>query len=419
LESSGKEAASFEIFSQVTSMPLSIRRQLRDLIPKAMLRKVHALGSHILAGYVVQHREPVAGPLTIIGLLSSTAGLGVGARLCLSSLKSLGYKTTTLDLADRLTIHKNFNFEAGEPAKAGEGGLAIFHINPPELAVAINFAGKRLLKRKKIIGYWAWELARLPQSWHTGFRYVDEIWVPSHFVRDAVIPHALCPVRVVPHMVPKPICSNKQRIDFAIPKDAFVFLSMCDLRSSAARKNPLGAIRAFKQAFSRDDDAVLVLKISNPQVAPDVIDNLTQEIGHYRNIRLMCERLLHEDIGALIRASDAIVSLHRSEGFGLVLAEGMRLGKPVVATNWSGNVDFMSASNSILIDYRLIPVVDPQGIYQGQDFYWADPDIEHAAHWFRRLYEDSELRRNIGTKAEMESAGIFDDLERYRESAGL
>ncbi|MGR8952133.1 MAG: glycosyltransferase family 4 protein [Gammaproteobacteria bacterium] len=322
-------------------------------------------------------------------------------------------------MANRLTIHKNFNFETGESAKAGEGGLAIFHINPPELPVAINFAGKRLLKHKKIIGYWAWELAQIPPSWLTGFRYVDEIWVPSCFVSDAVIPYAQCPVRVVPHMVSEPICSDKQRSEFGIPKEAFVVLSMCDLRSSAARKNPLGTIRAFKQAFSKNDDAVLVLKISNSQVATDIIDDLNHAIGDYQNIVLMQERLLHEDIGALIRASDVIVSLHRSEGFGLVLAEGMRMGKPVVATHWSGNVDFMSSTNSILIDYRLIPVADPQGIYQGKDVSWADPDIEHAAHWLRRLYDDSELRKNIGINAERESAEIFDNLQHYRESAGL
>jgi glycosyltransferase involved in cell wall biosynthesis len=137
------------------------------------------------------------------------------------------------------------------------------------------------------------------------------------------------------------------------------------------------------------------------------------EIGQASNIRIIDVKLPTEDMAALINCSDVVISLHRSEGFGLVLAEAMLLGKPVVATGWSGNMDFMDSGNAALVDYTLVPAVDEQGVYTMTDQQWAEPDVAQAAAWLRVLKDDAGLRRKIGMVAARDAAEFF-KLERYR-----
>ena len=144
---------------------------------------------------------------------------------------------------------------------------------------------------------------------------------------------------------------------------------------------------------------------------------LESAVGGAPNIRIMHDKLSQEGMDSLMQHADVILSLHRGEGFGLVLAQAMLLGKPVIATGWSGNMDFMSRRNSILLDYELIPVQDPQGSYAQGDQNWADPDIEQAADWLVRLARSPDLRRKIGQAAAEDAAERF-SLRSYLDAIG-
>jgi glycosyltransferase involved in cell wall biosynthesis len=186
-----------------------------------------------------------------------------------------------------------------------------------------------------------------------------------------------------------------------------VVLVSFNLASSFARKNPFAAIAAFRGAFGDRPDRILVLKIGHPEHAPADFARLAQMV-RAPNIRLETQTLPPEDRHALTACADIVLSLHRGEGFGLVLAEAMLLGKPVIATGWSGNTDFMDATNAALVSYRLVPARDDRSVYRGL---WAEPDVAEAATLLRRLADDADLRRNLGERARASTLSRLDGRE--------
>ncbi len=368
-----------------------------------------------LALHAVRRRTPQPGPVAVAGLLRSATGLGQGARLCLAALRELGLDTRHRDLGGVFRWHGDLAQPAGLEAAPGEGGTMIVHLNPPQLPLAILAIGRGRLRRKRLIGYWNWELPDIPPAWKRGFRYLDEVWVPASFVADAVRPHTDLPVRIVPHPVRRPAASAKRRWDFGLPENAFICASVFNVWSGYVRKNPLAVIRAFRLAFGDDPLAQLVLKVTNGAQTPRAMAEIETEIGGAGNIRVIQEKLMPADLAALIACCDTVVSLHRAEGFGLPLAEAMLLGKPVVATGWSGNLEFMNRENAALVDYDLVPVRDRQEIYTQVDQLWAEPKVDHAAEWLKTLAGDHDLRARIGAAAAREAAAFFSPRA-YRES---
>jgi glycosyltransferase involved in cell wall biosynthesis len=271
-------------------------------------------------------------------------------------------------------------------------------VNAPILPVGLLRFPRRFLAGRRVIGLWAWELPVLPGDWHYGAQFAHEIWAPSQFTADAIEPLAPGRVRVVPYplaAVPDlPVEGNRETFD--LPGDAMVVLTIFNLASSMTRKNPLGTIAAFKAAFGHRSDCLFVLKISGGEVYPDDLALIEAEIGDAPNIRLITGTMPGPLLRGLIVASDIVLSLHRSEGFGLVPATAMLLGRPVIATGWSGNLTFMTPETSALVAYKLIPVIDPRGTYEMPGALWAEPDIPDAVAWLRRLADDAELRRVMG-----------------------
>jgi len=177
-----------------------------------------------------------------------------------------------------------------------------------------------------------------------------------------------------------------------------VVLNVFHLGSAFSRKNPLAAVAAFRKAFGERPDRVLAIKLIN-NGAHWARRQLEPAIAGAGNIRLIEGMLPESDMAGLMAAADIVISLHRSEGFGLVPAQAMALGKPVVATAWSGNVDFMNARNSALVSYALVPVHDPEGAFQTDNQKWAEANVEEAAQWLRRLAGDADLRARMGAAA--------------------
>ncbi len=277
------------------------------------------------------------------------------------------------------------------------------------MALAMLRLGRRRLRGKTIIGYWAWELPDLTADWIAGLGFVHEIWVPSAFTAAAVARHTDLPVRVVPHPVPPAADSAARPVGAPL-----TVLVAFDMRSGFARKNPLAAIRAFREAFGDDPATRLIVKVSQPLAYPPGWQALQAATEKAANIELNGALLDTAGMAALLDAADIVLSLHRAEGFGLVLAEAMQRGKSVVATNWSGNIDFLTAENGGPVGYTLVPARDPQGSYDYPDQHWAEPDIADAVRQLRRL-ADSALRDRLGRQAQQDARRIF-SAERYCET---
>lgn len=324
---------------------------------------------------------PAAEPVSIVGLLSTTTGIGEGARLSGRALAALGYDVRSVDVSSLLS---GLMPTRDRPPLLEQGpGTVILHFNPDHLPAVLTLLGRRRLRGKRIVGYWAWELARIPDRWLPAFAEVDEVWTPTAFVAAAVRPFTRKPVRVVPHPVALGRVGRRDRERFGF-EGRFTVLTMFTFASSFPRKNPVAAVRAFRAAFGDSADHLLVLKVSDGADAPEDMAELAAAIGDASNIRIEDRWLSDEDRLDLIASADCLLSLHRSEGFGLIMAEAMLAGVPVVATDWSGNLDFMDASTALLVPSRMIEAGDRRGVY-GTGELWADPDWEAAAVHLRRL----------------------------------
>jgi glycosyltransferase involved in cell wall biosynthesis len=224
-------------------------------------------------------------------------------------------------------------------------------------------------------------------------------------------------VRVVPPplAVVPPAASRLDRAAFGLPRDAVVVLVSFNLASSFARKNPFAAVAAFRCAFGDRPDRILLLKVSHPDHAPADFARLAQ-MAQAPNIRIDTRTLPPDDRHALTACADIVLSLHRGEGFGLVLAEAMLLGKPVIATGWSGNTDFMDGRNAALVGYRLVPARDDRSVYRGL---WAEPDVAEAASLLRALADDPDRRRGLGERARTSALVRLDGRELVAALGGL
>jgi len=329
----------------------------------------------------------------VVGYLRSVSGVGQSARLCLAALERLGFAPGRVDLSVRYQPQTMLDDLARDDA--GGTGPLIVHANPPEIAAALMHVGAGHTRGRLIVGYWAWELEEVPAFWRHYYRFVHEVWVPSRFCAQAVARHTGKPVRVVPHPLAPPAV-RRDRARFGLDDDDFMVLAAGDTRSSLARKNLAGAIAAFRAG--RDGARwTMVLKLSggtdNPAVAA-----LLALVGGDPGIRVNTDVLSDEAMASLIVSADAILSLHRAEGFGLLPAHSLLLGTPVVATDWSGSQDFLSAETAWPVAVRLVPVDDPQAIYALPAARWAEPNIAEAAAHLRRIASDP-----VGARARAEA----------------
>jgi glycosyltransferase involved in cell wall biosynthesis len=290
------------------------------------------------------------------------------------------------------------------PTPSPGAGL-LLHVNAPLLPLVLARLPRGIVRGRRVVGIWAWELPVASPEWRPGARFVHDVWAPSRFAAKALGPLVANRVRVVPiPLANAPLePSHLSRADFGLPEAAVVVLVSINLASSFERKNPLGAITAFREAFGDRPGRILVLKLGNPEHVPADFARLAASISDASNIRLETRSLPRADTLALTMASDIVLSLHRSEGFGLVPAEAMLLGKPVIATGWSGNMDFMDQHSAALVRYRLVATHDPRGVYAVPGAVWAEPETSHAVEWLRRLADDADARRSLGRAGQVKA----------------
>lgn len=365
---------------------------------------------HLLQAFLTVCRRPVAVghpaalPVCVAGAFSSASGLGEGARLCVEGLGQLGYRPRLHDLTP--IIEGRAVQSVGPPWEPGPG-TAIVHLSPQHLPIGLRAIGNDLLAGKRIVGYWAWELPQVPRYWQDIAQRVDEIWVPSQFVAQAIRGCVDKPVHVVPHPVACGPTGQRSRSRFGIPEDRFVVLSVFHARSCVERKNPQALLRAFRAAFGSDPLARLIFKVTGGSSAPAAMKTFRHEAGTCSNVVLLEEDLPRQDMLDLIASADVVASLHRAEGFGLVPAQAMLSGTAVMATAWSGILDFMDDRTGILIPCATTSVVDPQGCYPEDGQTWANPSETDAAAALSVLRGDPQLRHDLVTKARLQARHLL------------
>lgn len=353
----------------------------------------------------VQSQVRIGQPVVdVYGFMRGSLGLGQAARLYVRALALTGMPMRIFDVSLR---DGGLRWETAEQDVACGVHVAgrrfnLVFVNPDhfhELSPVLSFQEGQV--RPYTIAVWFWELPTIPERWLEALAHVDEVWVASSFVRTAFSRSGDKPVVLVPLPV-APVDSGRagrDRASIGVGEDAYVFLFVFDFNSVYARKNPGAIIEAFEAAFPRgDENARLIIKTSNGLDHRDDLRDLMRRAESDSRVMVRDQRLGSTQMAVLHASSDAYVSLHRSEGFGLTIAESMARGKPVIATNWSGNVDFMDAENSLPIDYELVPVAEGQ--YPGDvRERWAEPDVAHAARAMRRLVRDRQLGDRLGARA--------------------
>lgn len=338
--------------------------------------------------------------INLIGYARAEMGIGESCRIAANAIQKtkipFGIINITVGNPARMSDVSWVFKEMKEP----QYKVNIFHVNAEQIPLVYLHHGASLFNRHFNVGYWAWELCDFPDEWCNSFKYLHEIWVPSNFVLESISKKSPVPVVRIPHSVEVKLIDDINREFFNLPDKAFLFLSMYDTHSQKERKNPEGAIDAFKLAFGQDDVSVgLVLKINHPKTTPQEIEQLKKKVAGYKNIYLIDKSMTRSEVNSLINCSDCFVSLHRSEGFGLGMAEAMYLGKPVIGTNWSGNVDFMDTENSCVVDYTLKQIGRDYGPYKANQ-YWAEPDIQQAAEFMQKLVVDKNWCADIARRGQ-------------------
>ncbi len=323
----------------------------------------------------------------VIGYFTRQLGLSQVAVTIVDALAAAGVPVGALALE-----------ESGSPVVASRVPLSdrfghrcsVRVVNADQMPVLLRAHPEVLDTAGPRIGYWFWEVERIP-SWMRGAcGGLDEVWVATRFVADAMAASLPVPVRHVPLPIADVGAPHRDRADvpsLAAFGDRFVFLVVFDYFSITERKNPIGAIEAFRRAFAPGEGPVLVIKTLNGRLRWANHERVAAAAGGRSDIVVIDEHLARDEHLALIASADALVSLHRSEGLGLHLAEAMWSATPVIATRYSGNLDFMDDSTSLLIDARLVPVSRTEGGYPA-DARWADPDLDQAAAAMRALVED-------------------------------
>jgi glycosyltransferase involved in cell wall biosynthesis len=348
--------------------------------------------------------------IAISSLHARKTGISRGAQQQAQALRRCGLDVRLLDASPGI---RNPLLHAALPIR---GDVLIIHSGGPQLAQIINYHAPAPNVRR--IGYIAWELPASPHHWRAYDSGADEIWTPSRFSAEALKAATKRPVTVVRHVSapPRVVTKGVFRERLGLKDGEFLVLTFADLRSSLARKNPLGAIAAFRNAFGERRDVRLLVKLTAADREPSLVEQLKIAAGN-ANVEFLCEHLNDAGLWSLFADADAFLSLHRAEGFGLPILEAMSVGCTVIGTAWSGNCDFMDTSNAAALPYKLVDVTDPQGIYRSG--VWAEPDMDAAVEWLRRFEADRSLCRTIGdaarasTTLERQLAAFQENLPEY------
>lgn len=340
--------------------------------------------------------------LSLIGYPFSETGVGESMRLLACSIESasIDYDVTNFD--KQVISSRGDRALASRVVERPSKTVNVFCVNADMLGSTIEGIGNNILPNRYNVVRPFWELPNINRQWVDALQQVDEIWAPTTFVRDAFLAGTDRPVTHIPVAIsiPPDVAPNRER--FHIPATSTAFLFAFDFSSYPDRKNPDAVLQAYLHAFGQDSDrrVSLVIKTMGSSPQKKAILNTIRSLARTdRRIILIDEVLTRSETYSLTASCDVFVSLHRSEGFGLGIAEAMAMGKAVIATDYSGSKDFVSPQTAFPIPYRLIGVEPEQYPYFIPGQKWADPDVIEAARIMTLLAEQSDLISAIGERA--------------------
>lgn len=357
----------------------------------------------------------------VIGYVSSNLGAGVTARNIVQLLLDQGSPVSILDIDAGLGRGKaDLRYEhltVSSPDTLGHP-ITLFVLPPFHIEELLRICPSLLSPNRLNVAFSMWELTVLPPNLTATLEKMDAVVAESDYIRHAFAFNLSNVFTVTArHPIYLPEGIRPDRAKFGLPVRGTLFISSFEPYSDIDRKNPFAVIEAFRRAFPSESDAYLVLKINNAVVNGHyhpVLDLLRQAAGNDRRIRFITETFSYVETLSLYASCNIFVSLHRAEGLGLGLMEAMLLGKPVIATAWSGNMSFMDHASSCPVSYRLVPVTSGMSVYSreylGKEALWADPDLDDAAGWMRRLFLDKGLRERIGERG-------AESMRQYHEEA--
>jgi hypothetical protein len=364
----------------------------------------------------------------VTGYLGHTLGLGAAARGYVEALGAAGVPVSTasvplhhLELPVRLAdAYGRHGFE--DLDHGTRHGFEIVAVNADELPGFVARLGEDYFQGPRI-GIWGWETNIIPPRWQDAFALVSEIWVYSRFMAENIGAHSPVPVLALPPPVQSPDVPAEP-VRLGVPH-GFTFLFVFDYLSTVQRKNPVGLIEAFKRAFDPGEGPQLLIKTINAPLRPLSEEEVLWAADGRDDIHVIDRSLTVQELNGVMAACDCYASLHRAEGFGLTLAEAMAIGKPVIATGYSGNVDFMNDDNSYLVEFEIGRVGPECEIYPPEGE-WADPSVEHAAHLMRRVSANADEAALKGRRASADVARLLSPQatgarmrERLQELAGV
>lgn len=368
------------------------------------------------------HASTLRRGVNVAGYLGAELGIGEIGRLVTTAIESTGRECATLDRKTATHRHKA-GFQARE-ACVGEFDTNLICVNADRLPEFAHAVGPHFFDGRHTIGFWWWEVSDLPHNYRQAFELVDEIWCGSDHVRDAIARISPKPVHKV--VLPLAELANYPRRERLVDEPGnrdFTFLFSFDFYSVVARKNPEGLIDAYVSAFAESDGAKLIIKTINGDKHMSEHERLRRYGGGRPDIEFLDGYLATEANRDLIAAADCYVSLHRAEGLGLTMAEAIAVGTPVIATAYSGNLEYMRPSSSWLVPYELCEI--PAGCEPyPPGALWAEPDIAAASAFMRQVFDDPELATKKAEVARQEILRDFSvkraakSIDRHLESIG-
>jgi len=334
--------------------------------------------------------------INILGYLRGEFGLGTAARILVNVIQNtkFPYVLNNFIASTQSNRDKTFqSFSLKNPYR-----INLININAHEFPRVSFSMGKSYFRGRYNIGVWFWEWPNIPDHYLNSMHRLHEIWVATKFTQEAFL--KVSPIPVIKITYPIQINTDDLYSDrplFGLNEEDYIFLFSFDFQGVVSRKNPVALIQSFNKAFTITDKVSLVLKMKSTNLNKRIYNKIVA-LSRGANIKIINENISGADMMTLNYTADCYVSLHRSEGLGLGMANSMYLGKPVIGTGYSGNMDFMNSNNSYLVDYSILKIADDDNPFIKGSL-WAEPDINHAAELMRYVFDHQDESKAMGIKA--------------------
>jgi glycosyltransferase involved in cell wall biosynthesis len=357
---------------------------------------IRLLGHGISTERAVREGGRIDGGVDVVGFLHAEHGIGQAARLVVEALRAVQTQVST-------TSYRNTPSRQSYPFHSDEIGTyktVIMAVNAEINKDIRNTFGEYFFSGTYVIGQWFWELEKAPKWFSDSYQYVNELWAPTRFIEEMLkreVPKGVA-VQYMPLPLKVPqVNTTVTRSELGID-NRFMYLFTFDFMSVMKRKNPLGLVEAFRSTFTDGEGPQLVIKCINGKSRPEGIAQLLQACAGRSDITVIDKYLDADHAAALMNLCDCYVSLHRSEGLGLTIADAMLLEKPVIATGYSGNLDFMTPETSYLVPWEKVKVGRGAEGYD-PSAHWADPDLLEAGNLMREVFENRVAAHQKGVAA--------------------